>query len=211
MCNPLQDTFLTHLNNGSQVRARKQEVHPFSKHKHFCRLTGLTDKTANGFVTVVEVLFFCSIFCRITEKCLWVNQSHLFCCVVRSFSWEVLLPCGVCPTRQGWPLVLEGASSRGLGAEIPYPALNQMSEGQAKMPRLQSQSWMRHVCMSVSGTVSADSAHYWGSSEWEYTAPGYKRSPGFSSSRHWTSPTPHLEWTEANCYLLWQKVSGKLM
>lgn len=94
------------------------------------------------------------------------------------------------PSETRMICALEGASSPGPVAETPYPALNQRSEGQTEEPRLLSQSWTRRVC--VSGTASADCAHYWGSSEWGRTALGYKSSPGSSSSHHWTSLAPHL-------------------
>lgn len=62
------------------------------------------------------------------------------------------------PSETGRVSALEMASSQAPEVETLYPETNQMSESQAKMPCLQSQSWMRRVC--VSWTVSADSVHY---------------------------------------------------
>lgn len=131
--------------------------------------------------------------CKNTENHFRVNQLH---------STEPFLPRYQCflrrglaamesrPSETGTISALEGPSFPGLGVESLFPTLNQRREGRAETQRLWIQSGTRRVCGS--GTVSADSSHCWGSSGWGHTALGCKSSPGSSSSRHWTSPAPHL-------------------
>lgn len=57
------------------------------------------------------------------------------------------------PSETGMISVLEGASSRGLGAETLYRALDQSSDSWRESPRQN----LRHVCES--GTAFVDFVH----------------------------------------------------
>lgn len=150
MYNSLQNTS-TDLNNDSK-----------SKKTWGCTLSQSTNiSVKTGLTNVTAVKLFCSsgrgiMSCQGKVPLDESISRFLLCC--QEFQLRGFVAMQSLPSETGMTSVLEKASSQGLGVETLYPELNQTSEGQVKMPCLQSQSWMRHVC--VSWTVSADSVHY---------------------------------------------------